>query len=120
MRWTYPFKTLMKQKITLASSSDCPVENISPLLGIWAATTRKSFKQENLTVKEALETYTINAAYASFDERRRGTIETGKLADLTVLSDNILDIPAERIRTTKVEMTIVGGKIVYSRRKYAV
>jgi predicted amidohydrolase YtcJ len=117
MRWTYPFKTLFKENIRLASSSDCPVENISPFLGIWAATTRKSPRQESLTVEEALETYTANAAYASFDEHRRGTIEVGKLADLTVLSGNVLDISPERIRTTRVEMTIVGGKIVYSRRK---
>jgi len=117
MRWTYPFKTLAKQGITLASSSDCPVESINPLLGIWAATTRKNTKQENLTVREALETYTTNAAYASFDERKRGTIEVGRLADLTLLSENIFDVPPERIRSTTIEMTLVGGKIVYSRRK---
>jgi hypothetical protein len=66
-----------------------------------------------LTVEEALKTYTINAAYASFDEKKRGTIEVGKLADLTILSDNLSNIQPEDIQNVDVNMTIVDGKIVY-------
>jgi len=92
------------------------VEPISPILGIWAATTRKDHLEERLTAEEALKTYTLNAAYASFDEDKRGTIEAGKLADLTMLSDDPLAVAADRIKQIKVDMTIVGGKIVYARK----
>jgi predicted amidohydrolase YtcJ len=115
-RWVYPFKTLMDKGVVVAAGSDCPVEPISPLLGIWAAVARKTFKEEGLTVEEALKIYTLNAAYASYDENLKGTIEAGKLADITMLSENIFEIPPERIKDVKVEMTIVGGKIVYERK----
>lgn len=114
-RWVYPFKTLMKTGVVVASGSDCPVEPISPLLGVWAAVARKTFKKESLTVEEALKTYTVNAAYASFSEKEKGTIEVGKLADFTVLSEDLFKVSPEKIREVKVEMTIVGGKIVYER-----
>ncbi len=114
-RWVYPFKTLLKEGVMVASGSDCPVEPISPLLGVWAAVARKSFSEESLTVEEVLKTYTLNAAYASFEEARVGTIEVGKLADLVVLSDDPFRVAPEALRNIGVEMTIVGGKIVYSR-----
>ncbi len=114
-RWVYPFKTLLKTGIVVASGSDCPVEPINPLFGVWAAVARKNFCEESLTVEEAIKTYTLNAAYASFDEARMGTIEVGKFADLTVLSDDPFRVAPDEIRNIKVEMTIVGGKIVYSR-----
>lgn len=114
-RWTYPFKTLIKDGVLLAGGSDCPVEPISPLFGIYALVARESFPQERVTVEEALRVYTVNAAYASFEEDVKGSIETGKLADFTVLSQNPLAIKPERIKDIKVEMTMVGGKIVYSR-----
>jgi predicted amidohydrolase YtcJ len=113
-RWTYPFKTLIREGLIVASGSDCPVEPIKPLLGIWAAVTRKSFPEERLTVEEALKTYTLNAAYASFDENKKGTINVGKLADLTILSHNLFDISPNNIRDVAVEMTIVDGKVVYA------
>lgn len=113
-RWVYPLKTLMKEGLTVASGSDCPVEPINPLLGVWAAVARKDFEEEGLTVEEALKTYTLNAAYASFGENNKGTIETGKFADLTVLSENLFDIPPDQIKRASVEMTIVEGNIVYA------
>lgn len=113
VRWVYPFKDLKKKGVVLASGSDGPIEPISPLLGIWAATAKRGSK-ENLPVKEALETYTINAAYASFDEDRKGTIQVGKVADLTVLSNNLFSLKPEMIREVVVEMTIVNGKTVYA------
>jgi len=113
-RWVYPFKSLMKEGLIVTSGSDCPVEPINPLLGVWAAVARKSFAEENLTVEEALKTYTLNAAHASFDENNKGTIEVGKFADLTVLSDDLFNVPSDEIKKVEVEMTIVAGKIVYS------
>jgi predicted amidohydrolase YtcJ len=115
-RWAFPFKTLMKEGVTVVSGSDCPVENISPVLGIWAATARTRFPEETLTLEEALKTYTLNAAYASFDEDKRGSIEVGKLGDLTILSQDLSDMPADKMREVSVELTIVNGKIVYSKK----
>jgi len=114
-RWVYPFKTLTQEGLVCAAGSDCPVEPISPLLGIWAATTRKNNPEESLTVEEGLRMYTANAAYASFDEKKKGTIEREKLADLTILSDNPYDISAEKIKNVSAKMVIVDGKIVYAK-----
>jgi hypothetical protein len=116
IRWAFPFKTLLKKGVCVASGSDCPIEDISPLLGIWAAVTRKDNTDQNLSVEEALKTYTLNAAHASFDEDKKGTIEAGKFADLTILSDDPTKIPAEKLREVAVEMVIVGGRVVYSKR----
>lgn len=116
-RWVYPFKTLLKEGVVIASGSDCPVELINPLLGIWAATTRKDFPKENLTVEEALKTYTANAAFASFEEDKKGSIEVGKFADITMLSEDLFKISPEEISRVEVEMTVVGGKIVYKRQR---
>lgn len=113
-RWAYAFKTLFDKGIVLVSGSDCPIELISPLLGLWAAVKREDKPEESLTVEEALRTYTVNAAFASFDEAKKGTIEAGKYADLTILSEDITKIPPDRIRNVKVEMVIVNGKIRYA------
>ena len=117
-RMVYPIKTLTREGVLVISGSDCPIESISPLFGIWAATSQQPFAGENLTVKEALETYTTNAAKASFDEHERGIIKPGYLADFTMLSKSLFDVPPEEIRDIDVEMTIVGGRIVYSRGSY--
>jgi predicted amidohydrolase YtcJ len=114
-RMAYPFKTLMRRGLLVVSGSDCPIEDISPLLGIWAASSQQPYAEENLTVLEALKTYTSNAAYASFDEKERGIIRAGNLADLTVLSRDLFKVKPSDIRKIRVEMTIVGGKIVYSK-----
>ncbi len=116
--YAYPFKTLMRSELVVASGSDCPVEKIDPLLGVWAAVTRKNPAEERLTVEEALRTYTLNAAYASFDEDKKGTIEVGKLADFTVLSDDLLRIQPDKIKGVTVEMTVVGGRIVYASKSF--
>jgi hypothetical protein len=115
-RWAFPFKTLLNEEVRVASGSDCPIEDISPILGIWAAVARKDNADESLSVEEALKTYTLNAAYASFDEGKKGTIEAGKFADLTVLSEDPTKIPPEKIRDVAVKTVIVGGKVVYSKR----
>jgi predicted amidohydrolase YtcJ len=114
-RWAYPFKTLLKEDIVVASGSDCPIEEINPLLGIWASVAREDNREQRLTAEEALRTYTVNAAYASFDEKKKGTIEPGKYADLTILSDDPAESKPEKIRDITVEMVMVDGRIVYSR-----
>jgi len=113
-RWTYPFKTLIQKGVPIIGGSDCPVEPISPLLGIWAAASRESFPEERITVDEALRMYTIGAAFASFEERTKGSIEVDKLADLVVLSHDPRRVPLDEIREIEVEMTLVGGHIVYA------
>jgi hypothetical protein len=118
MLWTFPFRTLMHQGIIVISGSDCPVEPISPILGIWGAVARKSLAHEALTVEEALRTYTANAAFASFDEEKLGTIEAGKLADMTMLSDDPFNVRPDDIKNIHIEMTIVNGKIVYSKKAF--
>jgi predicted amidohydrolase YtcJ len=115
-RWVYPFKTLIREGLVVVSGSDCPVEPINPLLGVWAAVARKGSAEESLTLEEALRTYTLNAAYASFDESKKGTIEVGKYADLTILSDDLATVSPEKIKDITVEMVLVNGEIVYARQ----
>jgi hypothetical protein len=114
-RWAYPFKTLMNEGVFTTGSSDCPVEPVSPLLGVYAAVARKENQEERINVNEALRMYTINAAFASFEENIKGSIEVGKLADLTVLSHDPETIAPEEIKNIEVEMTIVDGKIAYAK-----
>jgi predicted amidohydrolase YtcJ len=114
-RWLYPLKTLLKKGIRVVGGSDCPMEPLSPLLGIQAAVTREFFPEERITVDEALRMYTVDAAYSSGEENIKGTVETDKLADLTVLSHNPAKAPPNEIENITVEMTIVGGKVVYSK-----
>jgi predicted amidohydrolase YtcJ len=89
---------------------------MSPLLGVQSAVSRYGFAlAERITVREALSLYTINAAYACFEEKTRGSIEVGKLADLVVLSHDPFATPPNRIRDIKVDMTLADGKIAYTR-----
>jgi predicted amidohydrolase YtcJ len=114
-RWLYPLKTLIKEGVLVIGGSDCPMEPLSPLLGIQSAVTRQFFPEERITVDEALRMYTVNAAYASFEEDDKGSIEIGKLSDLTVLSRDPLRAPLNQIGDISVEMTIIGGRVVYSK-----
>lgn len=114
-RWLFPLKTLFKTGICVVGGSDCPMEPLSPLSGIQAAVTRVFFPEERITVDEALCMYTVNAAYASFEEKLKGSIEAGKLADFTVLSDDPQVVQLSKIGDIAVEMTIVGGRVVYQK-----
>jgi predicted amidohydrolase YtcJ len=95
------------------------VEDVDPLQSYHATVSRmmtngmRFFPDQRMSRLEALRSYTINAAYAAFEEDVKGTLTPGKLADITVLSQNILTVPEEQIPATRVEMTIVGGEIVY-------
>ena len=114
-RLLYPIKTLFKEGIRVIGGSDCPMEPLSPLAGIQAAVTRQFFPEEQITVDEALRMYTINAAYASSEDNVKGSIEEGKLADLTVLSGDPNTLPPSKIGDIEVSMTVVGGKMVYQK-----
>jgi predicted amidohydrolase YtcJ len=114
-RWLFPLKTLFKEGICVVGGSDCPMEPLSPLSGIQAAVIREFFPEERITVAEALRMYTVNAAYASFEEELKGSIEVGKLADFTVLSNDPQGVPPNKIKNIAVEMTIVGGRVVYQK-----
>lgn len=118
-KWVYPFKTLINSGILVTGGSDCPVEPINPLLGVHAAVTRDKFPSERISVEDALRLYTVKAAYASFEENVKGSIETGKLADLVVLSDDPLITPSGEIKDIRVEKTIIGGRVVYASQPVA-
>lgn len=113
-RWTYALRSMMDGGIPIAASSDAPAEVLNPLLGLWAAVARKSFPEESVSVKEALEAYTIKGAYFSFEEDSKGSIEVGKYADVTVLSHDPFKVDPEEIRNIRVEMTVVDGKAVFA------
>ncbi|MGB9842407.1 MAG: amidohydrolase [Candidatus Bathyarchaeales archaeon] len=116
-RWLYPLKSLLKSGICVIGGSDCPMEPLNPLMGIQAAVTREVFPEEEVTVDEALRMYTIDAAYSAGEEKLKGSIEAGKLADLTVLSHDPRKVHSAAIGNISVEMTMIGGKILYSKIK---
>jgi predicted amidohydrolase YtcJ len=90
------------------------MEPLSPLLGMREAVLRPNFPEQRLTVEEALRMYTVDAAYSSREEKVKGLIEDGKLADLTILSHDPLAVPMNEFGDVNVEMTIIDGKVVYS------
>lgn len=123
-----PARTAMRMGIVACAHSDCPVcmpndpvWPANPLWGMWCAVNRKTRSGldigplERLTPLEALRAYTINGAYASFEEKIKGSIEPGKLADMVVLSDNPLKIDPWHIRDIQVLKTIIGGEVVYEK-----
>ena len=122
---TYAFRTLLDHGARLAFGTDWPVAPLDPLLSLYAATTRATldgrnpggwFPEQKLTVSEALSIYTAGSAYAEFQERDKGTLATGKLADFVMLSEDLLAVPSAHIRDIRVLKTWVGGKLVYERR----
>lgn len=123
---TYAFRSLLDAKATLAFGSDWFVAPPTPLEGIYAAVTRRTLDGANpggwvpaqkITVEEALRAYTMGSAYASFEEKEKGSLETGKLADLVLIDRDITTIPPETIREAQVTLTVVGGKVVYQKRR---
>jgi predicted amidohydrolase YtcJ len=115
-----PLRDWMDTGLPVSLSSDAPVTPFNPFLGIWHAVTRKEKTtsrvigpEQRITRKEAIRCYTINSAYASFDEHLKGSIEPGKLADLVILDRDILTCPVDEIKETKVLMTIIGGEVVF-------
>jgi len=128
-RGAYAFKKIVDNGGTLCFGTDWPGTAaaeypINPMFGLYAATTRQTvigqpaggwFPEERISMADAIKAYTLNTAYANFEENIKGSIEVGKVADLAVLSNNLLESQPEDILKTEVLYTIVGGKVVYQR-----
>jgi predicted amidohydrolase YtcJ len=124
IKTTYAFESLRRAGAVLAFSSDWTVAPLSPILGIYAAVTRRTLDgknpggwvpEEKVSVEEAVRAYTVNGAWVEFAEAAKGSIERGKLADLVVLDRDIFTIPPEEIVRAKVRMTLFDGRIIYGK-----
>jgi predicted amidohydrolase YtcJ len=122
---TYAFRSLLDSGAVLAFGSDWTVAPLDPVLGIYAAATRRTLDGKNpggwipeqkITVEEAVRAYTVGSAYAEFAENVKGTITPGKLADLVILSQDIFRIDPVEIEKVRVSMTVMGGRVVYEKR----
>ncbi|MEC0276193.1 amidohydrolase [Peribacillus frigoritolerans] len=120
----WPIKTLMSRKANLAFGSDFPIVNLNPMYGIYRAVTRVHndgepnggwHSAEIISMAEALRLYTLGGAYGNFKESKLGTIEVGKLADIVVLDKNLFEVDPFEILSTKVNLTIMDGKVVYEK-----
>lgn len=124
IHFAYDFRSLLDSGAILAFGSDWPVAPMEPLMGIYAAVTRRTLDDRNangwipeqkISVAEAVHAYTVGSAYAQFDEKIKGSVEPGKLADLAVLSDDIFHIDPVQIQNTHVDLTIFDGHVIYDR-----
>ena len=122
----YIWRDLLNAGVIVASGTDAPVEPVDPVANFYAAVTRKTLKgvpeagfepAQKLTRMEALHAMTLAAAYAGFEENDKGSIEVGKLADLTILDHDLTTVPEVEILNTEVLLTMVGGEVVYQRDK---
>jgi predicted amidohydrolase YtcJ len=122
IKGAYAWRTLLNTGVPLPLSSDFPGETLNPFYGIYAAITRQDpqgnpaggwFPEQRLTLEEALRGYTVDAAYAEFEEQAKGSVEPGKLADFIVISQDITKLPTQEILNIRVLKTFVGGKLVY-------
>jgi len=124
VKTTYAFGSLRRAGAVLAFGSDWTVAPLSPILGIYAAVTRRTLDgknpggwvpEEKVSVEEAVRAYTVNGAWAEFAEAAKGTVQAGKLADLVVLDRDIFTVPPEEISRAKVRMTVFEGRIIYGK-----
>ena len=120
---TYAWRSLLSTGAHLAFGTDYLVEPLNPMEGLYASVTRKDrlgekgegwFPEQKLTMMEAIKYYTLGSAYAQFMEDRKGMIKSGYLADIVITDRDLLSIPEDQIMKTKINYTIVGGKIVYN------
>jgi len=124
IKTSYAYRSLLDHGVRLALGTDWDVAPLNPLLTIYAAVTRATLDGRNpngwmpeqkLTVAQAVEAYTMGSAYAEFQEKEKGSITPGKLADMVILSDDIFTIDPKLIRTVQVDTTIMDGKVVWQR-----
>jgi predicted amidohydrolase YtcJ len=119
----YVWQSLLKSGAIICNGTDVPVEAVSPIKSFYASVTRKLangatfLPEQKMTREQALKSYTLHAAYAAFEEEIKGSLTPGKLADITVLSRDIMTVPDEQILGTEVVYTIVGGKVVFERKQ---
>jgi predicted amidohydrolase YtcJ len=120
----FPFKTLLEKGLTVPGNSDSAgtePEAYNPLYEIWCMVVRKSkegepvYLQEKISVMDAIRIYTVHSAYAGFDEKVKGSIVPGKMADFAVLAESPLTVPEDHLKEIQVDMTVLDGKIVYQR-----
>lgn len=117
----YAWRSLLDAGATVINGTDAPVETLDPLDSFYASVTRRLttgaefFPEQRMTRLEALRSYTRDAAWAGFEENQKGTISVGKLADIVVLSHDILQAPDSELKQARVDMTIIGGRVVYTR-----
>jgi predicted amidohydrolase YtcJ len=117
----YMWQELMKSGAIIANGTDAPVEDVDPIASFYSSVSRRTntgdvfYPEQRMTREQALRSYTINNAYAAFEEDVKGSLTPGKLADIVVLSKDIMRVPEEEIPTAEVDMTIVGGQVRYRR-----
>ena len=117
----YLWRTFIDAGVVVTNGTDVPVEDIDPLAGFYASVVRQTaagddfFPAQRMTRAEALRSYTVNNAFAAFEERWKGSLETGKLADIVVLDRDILQVPDSALPGAQVDLTIVGGAVRYAR-----
>lgn len=115
----YVWRKLMATGAVVANGTDAPVEDVNPIPSFYASVTRKMkngevfYGDQKMTRQEALRSCTLNGAFAAFEERTKGSLAAGKLADITVWSQDLLRVPDDEILTTRAVYTIIGGKVVY-------
>jgi predicted amidohydrolase YtcJ len=123
LKGAYAWRRFLELGVAVANGSDFPVESPNPLLGFYAAITRQDrngepeagwFPDQRMTREEALRSWTLGGAYAAFEEGSKGSLAVGKLADFVMLSADIMSVPPREILNTRVTMTVVDGKVVYS------
>ncbi len=120
-RGAYVWRKLIDSGTIICNGTDAPIESVNTIENYFATVTRQLtngstfFPEEKMTRMEALKSYTINSAYAAFQDDKLGSLEIGKLADITILTNNILKTSDNKLLSTKVDMTIIGGKILYSK-----
>jgi predicted amidohydrolase YtcJ len=117
----YVWQSLIQSGAHVGNGTDAPVEDVSPIACYYASVTRRLkdgstfYPAQKMSRMQALRSYTVENAYAAFEENLKGTLQVGKLGDITVLSQDILTVPDDQILQTQVEYTIVGGKVVYQK-----
>jgi predicted amidohydrolase YtcJ len=123
VKGAYAWRRFLSLGVHVPNGSDFPVENANPLWGFYSSVSRQDhdgkpsggwFSDQRMTREEALRSWTIEGAYAAFEEKTKGSLTPGKVADFVMLSDDVMRIPAEQIWKTRVAMTVLGGEIVYS------
>jgi predicted amidohydrolase YtcJ len=121
LKHLYPTATLLKNGVNVAAGSDCPVVPANPMIGIYSAVSRRAengdpvVPGESVSPLEALKMYTTGAAKATFEERIKGSLSPGKLADLVVLGSDLTKLPVDEIKDIEVEMTILNGEMIWER-----
>ena len=121
-RTSYPWRSLWDAGVVVTNGTDTPVEDVDPIMSFYGSVSRKTkegkvfLPEQRVTREEGLRAYTINNAFAAFEEKVKGSLTPGKYADIVILSKDIMSIPEDEIPTARVDVTILGGKVKYERK----